>query len=48
MPHPESDAENQVMYMQDFILKRYILYKFTHDLQVQAPNYDAIMKLDYG
>ena len=29
MPHPEDDSQNQVHFMQDLILKRHLIVKYT-------------------
>ncbi|CDW90017.1 UNKNOWN [Stylonychia lemnae] len=48
MPCIDDETINQNLLIQDFILKRFLLYKFTPDLAIDSLNYDMITKIDYG
>jgi hypothetical protein len=48
MPHIDDDSQNQILLMQDFIFKRYLMYKFTPDLHSNEPSFDSVANLDYG
>lgn len=47
MPHPEDDSQNQVHYMQDMVLKRHLMVRFTHNCQF-ANVYNRVLKVNYG
>jgi hypothetical protein len=34
--------------MQDFVLKRFLVYKFTQELKDVPPSYKTIQNIDYG
>ena len=46
MPHPHNDAENYAHFVQDMILKRYLVFRFT--LDSLPPSYDRLLKHSYG
>lgn len=48
MPSIEDESLNLEQYIQDFVLKRFLLYNFTPDMQIKEPNYDTLTKIDYG
>ena len=46
MPHPDNDSENYAHFVQDMILKRYLVFRFT--LDSFPPSYDRILQHSYG
>ena len=40
MPHLEDESLNIELFIQDFLVKRFLVHKFTPDLETKDPDYE--------
>ena len=45
MPHLEDESLNIELFIQDFLVKRFLVHKFTPDLETKDPDYEQLLKI---